>query len=110
MAALGPSCDEWASHCGAFFFFPVVKHGLSGMWASVVAAHRLSVGVHGLSCSWDGDLLRPGIKPISSVLAGEFLINGPSGKPPFNICFMYLGATTFGAHILTIVTSSWIDP
>lgn len=28
-----------------------------------------------------------------------------------NICFMYLGAPGFGAHIFTIVISScWVDP
>ena len=65
-----------------FFFFPVVKHGLSGMWASAVVAYRLSVVVMGFVAHGMWDLLRPEIEPISSVLAGEFLINGPSGKPP----------------------------
>ena len=42
------------------------------MPASVVVAH-------GLSGMWDPP--RPGIKPVSSALAGRFLTTEPPGKP-----------------------------
>ena len=57
----------------------VMKHGLKGAQASVVAIHVLQstgsiVVAHGLSCSssmWD--LPRPGIEPLSPALAEGFL-------------------------------------
>ena len=40
----------------------------------------LVVVVHRLSCPSMCNLLRPGIEPVSPVLAGRFLTTGPSGK------------------------------
>ena len=61
----------WASHCGSF------SHGgagLLGAQASVVATHRLSCST---AC---GNLLGPGIKPVSPVLAGGFIPTAPPGQ------------------------------
>ena len=52
------------------------------LWCTKTLEHIGSaVVVHGLSwpAVW-GNLLRPGIEPVSSVLAGRFLTTGPPGK------------------------------
>jgi len=49
----------------------VAEHRLWGAWASVVAAHDLTA-------LWN--FPRPGIKPMSSSLAGRFLTTGTPGK------------------------------
>ena len=61
----------------------------SGVWASVVVAHRLQgaeccgtglvAPAPGLSGMWG--LSRPGIEPMSPALAGRFLITKAPGKP-----------------------------
>ena len=74
----------------------IAENGLQGMWASVGAARGLSSGsspatelrfstsdvwawlLHGM-----GDVSRPGIKSVSSTLAGRFLTTEPPGKPLF---------------------------
>ena len=59
--------------------------GLQGLRASAVAAPRLQdtgsvVVVRGLTFyTWD--ISKPGIEPMSPVLAGEFFTNEPPGKP-----------------------------
>ena len=62
------SCVVRPSHCGCF---PCCGARALDPWASVVAAHRLSCS---MAC---GNLSGPGIKPVSPVLAGEFLTTGP---------------------------------
>ena len=71
----------------------VVKHGLQGVWASVVVArelnscgsrtleHRLSSCGTGLGAPWHVDLPRSGIELMSSVLAGRFFTTEPPREP-----------------------------
>ena len=82
------SCGAWTSHCSRA---SVAAHRALGAWASaceagasVVGAHGASaVVVQGLRCPtatkvlWD--LSRPGMEPVSPVLAG-FLTTGPPRK------------------------------
>ena len=96
LAVLGLHCCTWAfSGCdeqGLLFSYGalllivvaslVAKHGLWGSWASVVPVRGLS------SCSLWAQLLRgmwnlprPGIKSMSSALAGGFLTTGRPGEP-----------------------------
>ena len=72
-----------------------------GIAASLVAEHRLQTRrlsncgsrAQLLRSMWD--LPRPGLKPVSSALAGGFLTTAPSGKPNshslctfFSVCFI----------------------
>ena len=117
MAALGLCCCATAfSSCGEQGLLFVAVHGLLIVVASLVAEHQLQgewasvVVVRGLSScdsqalelrlsscdTWAQllcgmwDLPRPGIEPVSPVLAGRFLTTAPPGKSPFlefeNIC------------------------
>ena len=79
-------CGARPSLCGGF---SCCAAQALGMWASVVTAHRLS------SCGAWGELLhsmrnlpKPGIEPVSPVLAGGFLSTVPPGK--FNRTFLDL--------------------
>ena len=87
-------CGARASHCGGF---SCCGAWALGVWASVVAAHRLSsCGLRALelrlSCcgAWASllrgmwDLPRPGLEPVSPALAGRFLATAPPGKPSFS--------------------------
>ena len=61
---------DFVSSCGDWSLL-VAEHGLCST-GSFVVEHRLS-------CSLD--LPRPGIKPVSPALAGEFFTTEPPGKP-----------------------------
>ena len=65
----------------------VAKHRLYlGARASVVAARGLSIcGSRAQLLCGMQNLPRPGIKPVSSILAGRFFTTGPSGKSEVNI-------------------------
>ena len=73
-------CGARASHCGGF---SCCGARALGTWASVVVACGLSSCgalaqlLHGM---WD--LPRPGIEPVSPMLAGRFLTTAPPGKSP----------------------------
>ena len=84
-------CGAWASHCSGF---SCCGARALGVRASVVVAHRLSscgswalehrlsscgARVSLLLSMWD--LPRPGLEPMSPVLAGRFLTTAPPGKP-----------------------------
>ena len=78
-------------YCGASL---AMGHRLQGTWASVVAAHGLTICSswaleHSLSSrdTWAqlfhniGGLPRPGIKPMSAAWAGRFFTTEPQEKP-----------------------------
>ena len=74
-------CGAWASHWGDFSCCRALALGHMG---SVVVAYSLSCPVACRSL-----VPGPGIEPVSSALAGEFLTTGPPGKSqvfPLNIC------------------------
>ena len=90
---MGPTlrCGVRASHCGGF---SCCRAQALGAWASVVVAHGLSsCGSWALehrlrSCGARAYLLcgmwdppRPGLEPVSPVLAGRFLTTEPPEKP-----------------------------
>ena len=58
----------------------IVESGLSGLWASVVAAHGLSSCGTWAVAQGMWHLPTPGIKPVSPPLTGRFLSTVPPGK------------------------------
>ena len=95
-------CSAQAYHCGGF---SCCGAGALGAWASVVVARGLSsYGLQSLerrlsSCdAWTSllhgmwNLPRPGLEPVSPVLADGFLTTAPSGKSPI----IYLRKQFFG--------------
>ena len=59
----------------------VAAHGLSSCGARALECTDSVVAARGLSClEAFGDLPRPGLEPVSRVLAGRFLTTGPLGK------------------------------
>ena len=103
-------CGARASHCGGFFCCGARALGAQ---ASIVAACRLSsCGSLALerrlsSCDTRAQLLhgmwelpRPGIKPLSPALAGEFLTTAPPGKSQ-QIVFLFVFFNVY--HCLCIL-------
>ena len=83
-------CVVWASHCGCFS---------CGARASVVVAHRLNCST---AC---GILPGPGIKPVSPVLASEFLT---TGLPVKSLPIFKLDYLSFYCWIVRVLHTSWI--
>ena len=91
MAVLGLRfCARAFSSCGKRGPLFIVVRGPLTITASLVAEHRLQTRrlsncgsraqlLHGM---WD--LPRPGLEPVSPVLAGRFSTTAPPGKPPRN--------------------------
>ena len=77
----------------------ISKYGPQGLWASVVVVCGLSIcgswapehTLHGCSTNlvapWHVGLPRPGVKCVSSALAGRFFTTEPPEKP-FNFYFI----------------------
>ena len=66
----------------------VVEHGVLGICASAVAAHRLSSwGTQTQLTQGMWNLPRPGIEPMSPALADRFLYTVPSGKSTLYMTF-----------------------
>ena len=76
-----------------------------GVWASVVVACGLSSLVHGIR-----DLSRPGIEPVSPVLAGGFLTMGPAGKSLFHLFFnpYFTSISYFSIFLPFLCRSGWL--
>ena len=77
------SCAQ-ASHCGSFSCCgaQAVWHTGFSSWNSQTPEHRVnSRGIHTELPRGRWDLLRPGIKLVSTVLQGRLLTAEPPGKP-----------------------------
>ena len=85
-------CARAFSSCGKQGPLFIVVRGPLTVMASLVAEHRLQTRMLS-SCGsrtqllrgmWD--LPRPGLEPVSPVLAGRFSTTVPPGKPPPHFC------------------------
>ena len=88
MAVLGPRfCARAFSSWGERGPLFIVVHGPLTIMASLVAEHRLqtrrlsSCGSRAQLLRGMWDLPRPGLEPVSPVLADEFSTTAPPGKP-----------------------------
>ena len=85
-------CVRAFSSCGKWGPLFIAVHGPLTIVASLVAEHRLQTRRLSNCGSWAQllrgmwDLPRPGLEPVSPVLAGRFSTTAPSGKP-YNLCF-----------------------
>ena len=93
-------CSVWALECAAF--------SSCSTWpssrGSQALGHRLNswgARVHLLHGMWD--LLRPGIEPMSSALAGRFFTTEPPGKPCSVIFWKILRVASFKKKITVIL-------
>ena len=111
MAVLGLRfCARAFSSCGERGTLFIAVRGPLTITASFVAQHRLqtrrlsSCGSRAQlpRCMWD--LPRPGLEPVSPVLAGRFLTTAPPGKPSlFVFCFYWLNCLLlFFAHFFLL--------
>ena len=81
-------CARASSSCGKCGPLLIAVHGPLTITASLVAEHRLqthrlsSCGSRAQLLRGMWDLPRPGLKPVSSALAGRFSTTAPPRKPP----------------------------
>ena len=90
LAELGLQCGARASHCSGFSCCGawtlgarasvVVAHGLSSCGSRALELRLSSCGSRAWLLCGMWDLPRPGLKPVSPVLAGGFLTTAPPGK------------------------------
>ena len=92
MAVLGLHfCARAFSSCGKRGPLFIVVRGPLTVAASLVAGHRLQTrrlsncGSRAQLLRGMGDLPRPGLEPVSPVLAGRFSTTAPPGKPRSNV-------------------------
>ena len=87
-------CARAFSRCGERGPLFIAVHRPLTVVASPVVEHRLqtrrlsSCGSRAQLLRGMWDLPRPGLKPVSSALAGRFLTTAPPGKPLFQFLIM----------------------
>ena len=111
-------CSLQASHCSGF---SCCGGGALGMWASVVAARRLSsCGSWALerrlsSCGAQAQLLRgmwdlpgPGIEPVSPALASGFLTTCYPGSPSLFKIIIIIIIFNFWVYLFIYLWLCWV--